>query len=395
MFREHRPLWAEINLDNLIHNVMGIKSLLKPGTEYMAVVKADAYGHGAVEVAGACIECGARWLAVAMLDEALELRNAGIDCSILILGFTPPGMADTVVMNDISQTCYSYELAEALSISAVKLKKTARIHIAVDTGMGRVGFTPNRDSAEMIHKISSLPGIVIEGVFTHFATADEKDKNYTRMQYSKFTGFIDVLEDMGIDPGLKHAGNSAGIIDLPEFDLDAVRPGIIQYGLYPSGEVIKDRIRLKPVMSVKANIVHLKEVEPGTAISYGRKFITEKKSRIATLPVGYADGYTRLFYGKAKVIVNGRYAPVVGSICMDQCMVDVTGAGDVNAGDDVILLGEDKGLSITADDLADIMGTINYEIVCMISKRVPRLYIKDNRVVKVKNYLIPSAILGY
>lgn len=388
MFREYRPLWAEINLDNLIHNIMGIKGLLRQGTEYMAVVKADAYGHGAVEVAGVCIECGIKWLAVAMLDEALELRNAGFSCNILILGFTPPGMADAIIMNNISQACYSYELAEALSKSAVKLKKTARIHITVDTGMGRLGFIPDRESANSVSKISTLPGVTIEGIFTHFAVADEKDKSYTKMQYDKFMDFVKILKGMGIDPGLKHAGNSAGIIDLPEFCLDAVRPGIIQYGLYPSGDVMMDRIELKPVMSVKANIVHVKEVEAGTSISYGRKFITEKKSRIATLPVGYADGYTRLFFERAKVIVNGKYAPVVGRICMDQCMVDVTCAGDICVGDDVVLMGEDKGLSITADDLADIIGTINYEIVCMISKRVPRVYIRDGRVAMVKNYLV-------
>lgn len=388
MFRGHRPLWAEINLDNLVHNISEIKRKLNPGTEYIAVVKADAYGHGAVEVAMQCIECGIKWLAVAMLDEALELRNAGIKENILILGFTPPEMADIIVSNEISQTCYSYELAEALSNSAVRLGSTARVHIAVDTGMGRLGYLPDSEGADAVCRISRLPGLKIEGVFTHFAAADEKDKGYTREQYKKFTDFLGFLEYKGVDPGLRHAGNSAGIIDLPEFDLDAVRPGIIQYGLYPSHDVMKRSIDAKPLMSIKANVVHVKEVEAGTSISYGRKFVAKERSRIATLPAGYADGYTRLYFEKAKVIVNGTYAPVVGRICMDQCMIDVTYAGDVGIGDDVILMGSEGGLSISADDLADMMGTINYEIVCMINKRVPRVYIKEGHVIKIKNYLV-------
>lgn len=390
MFHEHRPMWAEINLDNLIHNINGIKKLLKPGVEYMAVVKADAYGHGAVEAARVCVECGIKWLAVAMLDEALELRNSGIGCSILVLGFTPPGLIDDVVKHNISQTCYSYELAKALSDAAVRHNKTARVHIAVDSGMGRLGFLPDEESAKAVQEISMLPGICMEGIFTHFAAADEKDKSYTIEQYTKFMGFINMLKSMGVEHLMKHAGNSAATIDLPEFQLDCVRPGIIQYGLYPSDEVLKDKIDLKPVMSLKANIVHVKEVDAGTSISYGRKYITKRKSRIATLPIGYADGYTRLYFEKAKVIVNGTYAPVVGRICMDQCMIDVTYAGDVKVGDEVILLGSEGSLAITADDLANMMGTINYEIVCMVGRRVPRVYIKDGSILKVKNYLVKT-----
>ncbi|HBM76323.1 MAG TPA: alanine racemase, partial [Clostridiaceae bacterium] len=303
MFREHRPLWVEINLDNLASNIRSIKSLLKPGTDYISVVKADGYGHGAVEVAKTCMECGINRLAVAMLDEALELRNAGIKCNILILGYTPSNMADTIVENDISQTCYSYELAKALSDAGCRLGKTAKIHIAVDTGMGRIGFQPSFDDALIVKEISKLPNLKIEGIFTHFAVADEKDKLYTKEQFKKYKAFLDILKSFKVDVGIKHVGNSAEILDLPDFNLDAVRPGIIQYGLYPSDEVTKSKLDLKPVMSVKANIIHVKEVEKGTSISYGRKYITTRKSKIATLPIGYADGYTRLLFGKARVII--------------------------------------------------------------------------------------------
>jgi alanine racemase len=387
MFREHRPLWVEINLDNLASNIRSIKSLLKPGTDYISVVKADGYGHGAVEVAKTCMECGINRFAVAMLDEALELRNAGIKCDILILGYTPSNMADMIVDNDINQTCYSYELAKALSDAGGRLGKTAKIHIAVDTGMGRIGFQPSFDDALIVKEISKLPNLKIEGIFTHFAVADEKDKLYTKEQFKKYKAFLDILKSLKVDVGIKHVGNSAEILDLPDFNLDAVRPGIIQYGLYPSDEVTKSKLDLKPVMSVKANVIHVKEVEKGTSISYGRKYITTRKSKIVTLPIGYADGYTRLLFGKARVIINEKYAPVVGTICMDQCMVDATEAGDVKIGDEVIIMGNDGNLSITAEDIASQLGTINYEVVCMFSKRVPTVYIKNGKVYKVKNWL--------
>lgn len=388
MFREYRPLWAEIDLDNFTHNIRAIKRLLKNGTEYISVIKADGYGHGAIELAEVCIENGIKWMAVAILDEAIELRNAGIENPLLVLGFTPYNKADAIISNDLSQACYSYELAKALSDSAVKLEKTAKVHIAIDTGMGRIGFKPDMEGAEVVSHISRLPNLRIEGLFTHFAVADEEDKEYTYGQLQKYNDFLSMLDGKNVSVDIKHVGNSAATIDLPDLHLDAVRPGVIQYGLYPSDQVIKSRVDAKPVMSLKANIIHVKEVEAGTSISYGRKFITEKKSKIATLPVGYADGYTRLLFGKAKVIVNGKFAPVVGRICMDQCMIDVTGIDDVKVGDEAILMGSDGKLSITADDLASMLGTINYEIVCMFSKRIPRVYLRNGEVVKVKNYLV-------
>lgn len=388
MFREYRPLWAEINIDNLEYNIKQIKSKLKDKTEYISVIKADGYGHGAIEVAKVCIENGINYFAVAMIDEALELRNAGIDKSILILGYTPSNMADIIVEKDISQACFTLDMAKAMSNAAVKYKKNAKIHIAIDTGMSRIGFFPDEKSADIVKKISKLPNIEIEGVFTHFSTADEKDKEFTKLQFNRFNNFLHLLKERGVDPKIKHAGNSASLIDLPEFQMDAVRVGIIQYGLYPSDKVIKDKISLKPVMSVKTNVVYIKEVDEGTPISYGKRFITKRKSKIATLPVGYADGYSRLLFEKAKVIVNGRFAPVVGNICMDQCMIDITDLGDIAVGDEVIIMGEDKAISILAEDLADLLGTINYEVLCMFSKRIPRIYYKDGSLVEVRNYLI-------
>lgn len=387
MFRKYRPMWIEIDLDKLAHNIKEIRRIINPDTKYISVVKADAYGHGAVEAAKVCMECGVDMLAVSMLDEALELIQSGIKGDILILGYTPPNASDMVVQNGIIQTCYSYGLAKALSDSAVKLGKTARIHIAVDTGMSRIGFQTKYEDVLEIRKISELPNLKIEGIFTHFASADSSDREYTKQQYKKFNEFLNKLSSLKIDVGMKHASNSAGVLNFPDLDLDAVRPGIIQYGLLPSDEAVKTGADLKPVMSVKANVTHVKEVEEGTSISYGRKFVTSRKSRIVTLPVGYADGYSRLLFNKAKVIINGKLAPVVGAICMDQCMVDATDVGDVKVGDEVILMGRDGDVAISADDIAAEMGTINYEIICMFSKRVPRVYIKNGNEVKVKNLL--------
>ncbi|KPU43406.1 alanine racemase [Oxobacter pfennigii] len=388
MFKDFRPIWAEINLDNFDHNIKSIKNLIGKNTELISVIKADGYGHGAIELAQICLENHVEWMAVAILDEALELRAAGIKNPILILGYTPYNMAEVIVNSGLSQTCYSYELAKSLSEAAVKLGKIAKAHITVDTGMGRLGFLPHEESADIIKEISCLPNLKIEGLYTHFATADEKDKEYANNQYERYNEFLRMLEARGIEVSMKHAGNSAALMDLPHTNLDAVRPGIIQYGLYPSDQVFKERLKLKPVMSIKANIVHVKEVDAGTPISYGRKFITERKSKIATLPLGYADGFTRLLFGKAHVIVNGKYAPIVGRICMDQCMVDVTDIKEVNVGDEVIIMGSDGNLEISADDIAAALGTINYEIVCMVSRRVPRVYIRKGEIVKVKNYLV-------
>ena len=381
-----RPVWAEIDLDKAAYNMKNIKKLVKD-KEVIAVVKADCYGHGADDLAPVFLENGASRLAVAILTEGIELRKKNITAPIMILGYTPLELGEELINNDIEQTVYDLEYAKKLSNIAERLGKKAKIHIALDTGMGRIGFIPNEESIEAVEKIASLNGIEIIGIFTHFSTADEYDKTYTNEQFKKIKNFISELEKRNINIPLKHVSNSGAIMDMPETYLDAVRAGIILYGYYPSNEVNKEKLDIKPILTLKTTVSHVKEVEEGTSISYGRTFITERKSKIATIPIGYADGYSRLLSGKAKVIINGKFAPVVGRICMDQCMIDVTDIGEVKVGDEVILLGEEGNLKFNADDFAEIMGTINYEITCMLKQRIPRVYIKEGKVVNVKNYI--------
>jgi alanine racemase len=386
MFNEFRPYYAEINLDNFRHNFREVKRLAK-GKKTFGVIKADGYGHGAVELAKILEEEAADYFAVAVITEAMELRKNGFDNPIMVLGFTPPTYAREIVEYNITQAVFSYELAEAISCEAVKQGKVAKIHIKLDTGMGRVGYLMEVKAIEEIKRIYRLKNLYIEGIFSHFAAADEENKNFSYNQIEKYDKMIKNLALEGINFEIKHMANSAAIIDLPEAYFDAVRPGIMLYGYYPSQEVMKDRLTLKPVMTLKANIVHIKEVSEKTPVSYGRKFYTEKTSKIATLPFGYADGFTRLLFAKTKVIVNESLAPVVGRICMDQCMIDITECGNIKVGDEVIVMGEAKGLCNNADYLANLLGTINYEIVCMVSKRVPRIYTENEKIIKVKNYV--------
>lgn len=386
MFRHLRPVWAEVDLDKLAYNMREIRRVAK-SENIIAVVKADAYGHGAIDVAPVLLENGANRLAVAILSEAVELRLSGIECPIMILGFTPPTLIDDLLKYNIEQAVYSYEFASELSVMAQKENKIAKIHIVVDTGMGRIGYLPNDESAEEVYKISKLPNIIIEGMFCHFSSADETDKTYTYNQVKKYNVFYEKLKEKKVNINIRHIANSAAIIDLPETHYEAVRPGIILYGYYPSYEVNKDNISLKPVMSLKTNIVHIKTIQPGECVSYGRKFIADRESIIATLPIGYADGYTRSLFQKGKVILKGSFAPIIGRICMDQCMIDITDIHGVNIGDEVILIGEDEYNKFTADTVAELIGTINYEVLCMISKRVPRVYIKGGKVIKVRNYV--------
>lgn len=386
MFRHLRPVWAEVDLDKLAHNMREIRRVSK-SKDIIAVIKADGYGHGALDIAPTLLENGATRIAVAVLSEAIELRRGGIEEPIMILGFTPPSLIDMLLRYDIEQTVYSYDLAQEISQMAQRKNKIAKIHIALDTGMGRIGFLPNEESAEEVYKISKLPNIIIEGLFSHFSSADEEDKDYTMYQFNNYNYFYEKLLQKGVKINIRHIANSAAIIDFPESHYEAVRPGIILYGYYPSNEVFKDRIDLKPVMSLKTNVVHIKKLPAGEYISYGRKFKTNRESIIATLPVGYADGYTRLLYNKAKVIINGSFAPVIGRICMDQCMIDVTDIDNIKLGDEVTLMGEQGDSKFTADTIAELIGTINYEVTCMVSKRVPRVYMKAGKVVKIRNYV--------
>ncbi|MNM46753.1 Alanine racemase [compost metagenome] len=381
-----RPVWAEVDLGRIEHNVKQIKSLCENKKIY-GVVKADAYGHGALDIVQVLLKSGVTDLAVALITEALEIIKSGINVPILILGFTPLTFAEDILNNNIEQTVYDLEYAKKLSEIAQEKNKTAKIHIAVDTGMGRIGFLPNEKGMEAVRQISKLPNINIEGIFTHFSTADEADKTYSLEQLAKFNKFVDDLENEGIKINIKHASNSAGIMDLPEAHFNAVRPGIIMYGYYPSNEVIKERLDLKPALTLKTSVVHVKTLPKDMYISYGRKYKTDKERVIATLPIGYADGYTRALSNKGKVIVNGKLASIVGAVCMDQCMIDVTDVGTVKVGDEVILLGEHGNTRFNADDLAELLDTINYEIICMIGRRVPRVYINNEKIVKIRNYV--------
>ncbi|NFR88419.1 MULTISPECIES: alanine racemase [unclassified Clostridium] len=381
-----RPVWAEIDLDAIAYNMRNIKKLAQ-NKDVIAVVKADCYGHGALDVVPTLLENGASRLAVAVLTEAIELRNNNITAPIMILGYTPEYLFEEVVNYDIEQTVYDLEYAKKLSHLAIKFNKKAKIHIAIDTGMGRIGFIPNEKAIRDIKKIYNLKGLDVIGIFTHFSTSDETDKEYTNEQFNKFTSFIDMLSKVGVKIPIKHISNSGAIIDMPKTYLDSVRAGIILYGYYPSDEINKDNIKLKPALTLKASLTRVQELDINSYISYGKTFKTERKSIIATLPIGYADGYSRLLAPGAKVIINGNFAPIIGRICMDQCMIDVTDIDDIHVGDEVIILGEDGNLKLTANDLAKSMGTINYEILCMLKYRIPRVYMKNGKIFNVRNYL--------
>ncbi|MDI3480965.1 MAG: alanine racemase [Tepidanaerobacteraceae bacterium] len=383
-----RPTRAEINLDNLEHNLREIRRVTHPRAKICAVVKADGYGHGAQEVAQTALACGASYLAVAFLDEALQLRRAGITAPILILGFTPEEQFDKIIEHDITQTIYTVSSARELSRQAKEQGKKAKVHIKLDTGMSRIGFQTDPASIEDIKKLFFMENLEVEGMFTHFSKADESDKSFTQEQFEKYMSVAEELEKAGYRIPIKHVANSAAVIELPHTHLDMVRPGIILYGLYPSDEVARSRICLKPVMTLKTRVSHVKVLDAGRAVSYGGTFVTKRKSVIATLPVGYADGYFRLLSSKASVMIKGRRAPVVGRICMDQCMVDVTDIeGKVEPQEEVVLFGESSGSAVTADEIARIIGTINYEVVCAVARRVPRVYFKNGKIIKIKNLL--------
>lgn len=370
-----RPAWAEINLGNMDYNIKQIKA--KVGDkEIIGVVKADGYGHGALEVSRVLLENGVKRLAIATLQEAITLREGGITCPIIMLGLTPAMYHDIIIKYDITPVTGSYENAAALSRAAKSAGITIQGLVAVDTGMGRIGLLPVDESVEEIAKINELENFKIQGIFSHFASADEKDKTYANLQLTRYHEFYEKLKKKGLQDITRTFANSAAIMEIPDAHFDAVRPGIILYGCYPSQEVDKGQLSVKPVMSVKANIVHLKTVGSDFSVSYGRRFITERESLIATLALGYADGYPRYLSGKARVIVNGVYAPVVGNICMDQCMVDVTDVPNIKLGDEVVLMGSQGDLSILADEIGEKTGTINYEVVCAFGQRLPKVYIK-------------------
>lgn len=381
-----RPAWAEIDLDAIAYNTRNIKKLIGD-KDLIAVVKANCYGHGVIGIIPTLLENGVSRFAVAMISEALEIRDNKITTPVMILGFTPLYLGEELINNNIEQTVYDLDYAKELSKIALTLNKKAKIHIAIDTGMGRIGFLPNEKSIDNITEICSLEGIEVIGIFTHFSTSDEKDKEYSHEQFTKMLSVMDTLKKRGIDIPLKHVANSGAIIDLPDTYLDAVRAGIILYGYYPSDEIDKNNLALKPALTLKATITNVKTLEKDMYVSYGRTFKTSNETIVATIPVGYADGYLRKLAENGKVIIKGEFAPIIGRICMDQFMIDVTNIPDVKIGDEVILLGEKNGLKYNADDMAKKLDTINYEVTCMLKSRLPRVYIKDTHIINVKNHI--------
>lgn len=385
--------WTEINLDALANNIKNIREYVKPEVRVMGVVKADAYGHGFTEAVNVLLENGADFLAVACIDEAMQIRKSGIDSPILILGYTAAAYAERLVQYNIIPACFDYEFASAMSKAAVKLRRTAKIHIKIDTGMGRIGLRytendeENQKTIDTLLKIAVLPGVEIEGIFTHFSVADDNDDDYTKLQYNRFKAICDRLKDNGLDVPIKHCCNSAALIRFPEMHMDMVRPGIILYGHRPSDYVDCGKLHLKPVMEFKAKITHIKIVDKNTSISYGRKYTADTKRKIATVSVGYADGYSRTLSGKAKVIAGAKLCEIVGNICMDQCMIDVTDVNNIAIGDDVILFGKSDDIELPVESLAEKMGTISYEILCNIGKRVPRIFMQNGRITGSHSFL--------
>ena len=370
-----RPVWVEIDLNAVRHNLAEIRRLVGPQVEIMAVVKAEAYGHGAVKIAQTALQSGATRLGVALPEEGIALRKAGINAPILVFSPLQTDQAETMVRYDLTPTICMLEPAVALSRAATAAGKEVPFHVKLDTGMNRIGI-PAQEGIVFIKKMQSLPGILFEGIFSHLATADERDKEYARYQMKTFNKIIVDLKNEGLLPPKVHLANSAGIIDLPLAYYNLVRPGIILYGMYPSREVETDRIRLQPVFSLKTRVVFKKRVPQGTAVSYGRKYITPRETTIVTLPIGYADGLSRRLSGKAEVLISGKRFPIVGAICMDLCMVDV-GDEPVEIGQEVVLIGSQGSEKITAEEIGAYLETINYEVTCMINDRVPRRYLNE------------------
>ncbi|GAB6099647.1 alanine racemase [Halanaerocella petrolearia] len=360
--------WIEVNLDAVEYNLEQVAEYLEPETDIMAIVKANAYGHGAVKVAKRVLQAGASWLGVATVAEGVELRQAGIDAPILILGTLFSDQIKEVVEYKLTPTVYTYQLAKELS----KVGNKVKVHLKLDTGMGRIGLQPEESLFE-IKRIARLPNLELEGIFTHFAKADT-DVDYTRKQLKQFKSVVKQLKEVGIEIPIKHTANSVAIIDYPTSHYNLVRMGLLLYGLYPSSGLI-DKIDLKPALNWKTKIAHLKEVSAGTSISYGGTHVTSASTKVATLPVGYHDGYPRNLSDKGEVLYQGQLYPVIGRVCMDQLMVDLTGA-QAEIGEVVTLLGAEEQEKITADELADKLGTINYEVISRIGPRVDRIYTK-------------------
>lgn len=383
--KQYKRVYATVNLDAIRHNMEAMKANIASGTMLCGVVKSDGYGHGSVPVAKA-VEDLVWGYAVAAIEEGWVLREHHITKPILVLGYVPEESFESLVENEIRYTVSEWKEAVVLSKAAQKLGKTAYIHIKMDTGMGRIGVRSAREILTLAQKINTLSNICMEGIFTHMATADMEDKTGAKKQIQMFKETLQLLENNGIHIPVRHCSNSAGIIDLKEANIDMVRAGIALYGLYPSEEVNKKNVPLIPALELKSIVSYLKIVPKGTPIGYGATFVTEKETKVATISVGYGDGYPRALSNKGYILVRGQKAPIIGRICMDQFMVDVSDIPDIQEGDTVTLVGRDQSREITVEELAELAGTFNYEFVCDLGKRIPRVYTKGGRVVGTKDY---------
>jgi alanine racemase len=380
-------VWAEIDLQAIAHNVRALRRIARPQAQLMAVVKADGYGHGALKVAQTALKAGARWLGVARIDEAVALRTAGIDAPILIFGHTPWERAADLVAHDLRQAVYDLQNARAYAAAAARMGGRITVHLKIDTGMGRLGLVADEGGApspgntaadavlEAASAIMAMRSLSVEGIFTHFSTADSRDKRYTLRQLQLFESCVTRLRRAGYEFAVRHAANSAALIDVPAAHLDLVRPGIALYGLHPSDETDRSRATLVPAMTLKARVVHLKRVPAGFNISYGNTYRTPRPTVIATVPVGYADGFSRRLSSRGNMLVGGRRAPVVGRVCMDHAMLDVGGIPDVAPADEVVVFGTQGEASLPADEVAAQLDTIAYEVVTGVTARVPRVYL--------------------
>ncbi|MFC9778699.1 alanine racemase [Paenibacillus chitinolyticus] len=385
----YRDTWAEISLDAIEHNARTFKKNLQRGCKLMAVVKADGYGHGAYETARAALRAGAEYLAVALLDEALELRAAGITEPVLVLGYTPPRSVKKAVRAGVTLTVFTTDVLEAVEAAAAMSSRTpARIHLKVDTGMTRIGVRTVEEARSLARQAIQTPGVALEGIFTHFATADSADDTFTREQFRRFMDIVDHLSDDGIDIPLRHCCNSAATMQYPDMHLDMVRVGISLYGLLPSVASERDTHPLKPAMQFKTRLVQVKDVEVGTPVSYGGTFIAERPTRIGTIPAGYADGLSRSLSNRGDMLLHGRRVRIAGRVCMDQTMLDITDVENTEEGDPVTIFGKSGDAFLHVDEIAELMDTINYEVVCLIGKRVPRVYLYKGKPAASVNHLI-------
>lgn len=383
MIENYQRVWAEIDLDAMLYNMEHMKGNIAKETQMIGVIKTDGYGHGAIPIAKELEKLDYVWgYATATFEEANLLRKAGMKKNMLILGYTFPYCYDQLVEWNIRPATFRYDMLEELSNVAKKANRKAKIHIKVDTGMSRIGIMPNDEGLAFVKKALETDGIEVEGIFTHFAKADEIDKTGAKEQYQKFDTFVRrIEEELGYKVPFVHCSNSAGIIELKEVNRDIVRAGITLYGLWPSNEVSKDIVSLKPLLSLKSHIVYIKTIQPGTQVSYGGTFVAQKPTKVATIPVGYGDGYPRGLSNKGYVLIRGQKAPILGRVCMDQFMVDVSEIEGVEMGDVVTLIGTDQKKSITMEQLGDLSGRFNYELACDLGKRIPRVYYKNNQII--------------